>query len=92
MFFFFDALSILLAAAVAVKCGKESLLVMWKVDENLVATPFEVLLGRCFPSKFIPTSDGGRMAFFNYGFADCFFKQTVHGSYVPNTFIALKIC
>ncbi|XP_060774745.1 zona pellucida glycoprotein 3f, tandem duplicate 2 [Neoarius graeffei] len=60
---------------VQVKCGKDSLVVMWKVIENLAETPFELLLGDCFPLKFSSTADGGREAVFHYHFSDCHFRQ-----------------
>ncbi|XP_027004358.1 zona pellucida glycoprotein 3f, tandem duplicate 2 [Tachysurus fulvidraco] len=58
-----------------VKCGQDSLTVRWKVTESLADTPFKLLLGDCFPSKFSPTADGGGEAVFCYRFSDCHFRE-----------------
>ncbi|KAG7329887.1 hypothetical protein KOW79_006109 [Hemibagrus wyckioides] len=60
---------------IQVKCGKDSLTVRWKVTESLAETPFKLLLGDCFPSKFLPTADGGGEAIFRYRFSNCRFRQ-----------------
>lgn len=70
-------------------CGKDSLVVTWKLSEGLVEKPFKLLLGDCFPSKFLLKPKGGGEALFDYHYYDCLFRKTVHGSlYILNTFDA----
>ncbi|XP_017326865.1 zona pellucida glycoprotein 3f, tandem duplicate 2 [Ictalurus punctatus] len=58
-----------------VKCGKDSAIVTWKMTESLAETPFKLVLGECFPSKFSSTADGEREAVFHYHFSECLFRQ-----------------
>ncbi|TSO57287.1 ATP-dependent RNA helicase A [Bagarius yarrelli] len=46
------------------------------MSKALVETPFKLLLGDCFPSKFSAMEDGGGEAVFQYRFSDCSFRQT----------------
>ncbi|KAI5612692.1 zona pellucida sperm-binding protein 3-like precursor, partial [Silurus asotus] len=66
----------LVSPGIQVKCGKESIIVKWKVQESLEETPSKLLLGDCFPSKFSRRDDGGGEAVFHYHFSDCLFRQT----------------
>ncbi|KAM9501486.1 zona pellucida sperm-binding protein 3-like [Clarias gariepinus] len=61
--------------AIQVKCRPHSLVVTWRVTESLAETPFKLLLGNCFPSKFTPTADGGGEAVFHYHFSNCRFRK-----------------
>ncbi|XP_017572550.1 zona pellucida sperm-binding protein 3-like [Pygocentrus nattereri] len=57
-----------------VKCTNDSVMVTWKVNKDLAARPFRLLLGSCFPSEFIKTADGGK-AIFHYHLSECNFLQ-----------------
>lgn len=68
---------LILSAGIHVKCGKDSAIVTWKMTESLAETPFKLVLGECFPSKFSSTADGEREAVFHYHFSECLFRQKV---------------
>ncbi|XP_036451883.1 zona pellucida glycoprotein 3f, tandem duplicate 2 [Colossoma macropomum] len=68
------AVSVLCYEDIYIKCTNNSVMVTWKVNKDLAEKPFRLLLGSCFPSKFIRTADGGE-AIYQYRLSECHFLQ-----------------
>uniref|UniRef100_A0A8C2Z3T0 ZP domain-containing protein n=1 Tax=Cyclopterus lumpus TaxID=8103 RepID=A0A8C2Z3T0_CYCLU len=66
-------------ADIKVVCAKDSIIILWRISEELVPHAARLFLGTCMPSglNVLPTGEGEVV--FNYKLADCKFKRLMKG-------------